>query len=78
WGYALGKAKFAESLSPRGMILKAFFLAVVCHGLFNFFAFFPPEGFVGEVVLLAVMWKMVLRSIAEGLKTSPHRALSNQ
>jgi len=50
-------------------------LAILCHGLFNFFASHFPEGVVGELVLMVVMWVIVLRSIRECQKASPHRSL---
>ena len=75
WGSALGRAKFADPAQGNAMIQRGLLLAILCHGLFNFFASHFPEAVVGEVVLMFVMWGIVLRSIRECQKASPHRSL---
>lgn len=74
WGYALGKAKFTDLQEGRALIRRGFLLAVFCHGLFNFFASNLPGAALGEVMLVAAMWWIILRRIGEGLKASPHRS----
>ena len=75
WGSALGRAKFADPARGNAMIQQGFLLAILCHGLFNLFASHFPEGIVPELVLMVVMWVIVLRSIRECQKGSPHRSL---
>ncbi|HJU05110.1 MAG TPA: PrsW family glutamic-type intramembrane protease [Nitrospiraceae bacterium] len=74
WGYALGKAKFMDRAAGRSLVLKGFLLAIFCHGLFNFFASRLPQAALAELALVAILWAVILRKIAEGLKLSPHRA----
>ena len=72
WGYALGKAKFAGPLLRRKLIARGLGLAVLCHALFNLFASHLPQAALGELILVVLMWKVVLRHIDEGLRVSPH------
>ena len=74
WGSALGRAKFTDPARGNAMIRRGLLLAILCHGLFNLFASHFPEGVVEEVILMIVMWVIVLRSIREGQKASPHRS----
>jgi RsiW-degrading membrane proteinase PrsW (M82 family) len=73
WGYALGKAKFLDRTAGRSLVLRGFLLAIFCHGLFNLFASRLPQAALAELALVAVLWVIILRKIAEGLKLSPHR-----
>ena len=75
WGYALGKAKFMDPARGRRLIVKGLALAMLCHGLFNYFAANLPEAALAEVVLVAVLWVIILRRMAESIKISPHRTL---
>ncbi|WP_447978320.1 PrsW family intramembrane metalloprotease [Candidatus Nitrospira bockiana] len=73
WGYALGRAKFSAPGEGRRLLLTGLVLAILCHALFNFFASHLPQAALAELLLVAIMWRVVFKRIDEGLRTSPHR-----
>ncbi len=54
-GYYIGKAKFATPGKSRNLIWKGFGLAILYHGLFNFFLFTQSALFLLVLPLMVIM-----------------------
>jgi RsiW-degrading membrane proteinase PrsW (M82 family) len=73
WGYALGRAKFSEPAIGRSLIRTGLLFAILSHGLFNLSASWLPEGALGVLILIAILWRVLLRKIREASRPSPHQ-----
>ena len=72
WGAALGRAKFSSAGRPHTLVRGALLLAILCHGLFNLSASWLPEGALGVLLVVAVLWRLLRRRIREALSASPY------
>jgi RsiW-degrading membrane proteinase PrsW (M82 family) len=74
WGYALGRGKFLQPAEARALIRMGLLYAILCHGLFNFSASRLPEGALGVLLLVAILWRVLRRRIRETQRETPRRA----
>jgi RsiW-degrading membrane proteinase PrsW (M82 family) len=65
WGYALGRGKFLPAHEAAPLIRWGLLYAILAHGLFNLSAARLPEGALGILVLVAVLWRLLRRRIRE-------------
>jgi RsiW-degrading membrane proteinase PrsW (M82 family) len=70
WGYALGRAKFDPNRGS-GFILAGLTLAIILHGVFNFFLYSSPALALGVFALILFAWWFVLRLSEDALRRSP-------
>ncbi len=70
WGYALGRAKFDPDRGT-GFVVGGLLLAMLLHGIFNFFLYSSPLVATGVFVLILVIWWGVLRLMEDALRRSP-------
>jgi RsiW-degrading membrane proteinase PrsW (M82 family) len=70
WGYALGRAKF-DPAKGTGYILGGLALAILLHGVFNFFLYSDPLLAAGVFVLVLAAWWGVLHLMQDALRRSP-------
>jgi RsiW-degrading membrane proteinase PrsW (M82 family) len=74
WGYALGRGKFLPAIEARMLIRWGLVYAIVCHGLFNFSASRLPEGALGVLLLVTILWRVLRRRIREVQTNAPRHA----
>ncbi|MBN2543243.1 PrsW family intramembrane metalloprotease [bacterium] len=72
WGYALGMSKFFKNHSGK-IVLNGVILAIVLHGVFNFFCLGIPFISLLIIVFVLIMWIIVDRKIKKLIKLSPFR-----
>lgn len=74
-GYFAGLAKFAEGRGKRiGLLLLGLFLAVLAHGLYDFFLMYDYAAFgLFSLVVLMVILVLAIRAIRAHRKRSPFR-----
>jgi RsiW-degrading membrane proteinase PrsW (M82 family) len=70
WGYTLGRAKF-DPARGTGFMVGGLILAMVLHGVFNFFLYSTPLLALGVFVLILAVWWAVLYLMKEALRRSP-------
>jgi len=70
WGFALGRAKFADVSRQSSIIRIGLLLAILAHAAFNFFA--GIGALIGLFILIVgvipILWLVANRNIGEALR----------